>query len=117
MMTTDQVKNVTYVYTQLMESEKLRGGWDEIDESMHYLGWIEDDQIAREADVAYEIHKRGKVKCALEHPGKECFVPNIVEAVGAILDLWRENGQLHKNNRYILEFYLAYTQAQMVVVY
>lgn len=116
MMSQDQVKNVTYVYSLFVDSEVKRG-WTELDDLLDYLAYLDDDQLTRECDVIYEIHKKGKVKCLSDHEESKCLVPKIVEAAGAILELYQETGQLHKNNRYILEHYLAYEQAQWIVAY
>jgi hypothetical protein len=116
MMSSDQIKNVAHIYRILLNSEENRD-WTDVDTLIEQLSWIDDDQLHREADVIYEIHKKGNVKCLSEHPKEQCVVPKMVEAVGAILDLYRETGQLHINNKYILQYYLAYSQAQMIIVY
>lgn len=116
MMTQDQVKNVTHIYSLFIQSETARG-WNELDDVLEYLEYLDDDQLHREADVIYEIHKRGNVKCKSDHEQSKCAVPRIVDAVGAILDLYKETNQLHKNNRFILEYYLAYQQCGWIVSY
>lgn len=116
MMTPDQVKNVTLVYSELMRRES-GNTWDNIDDLLDLLEYLEDDQLFREASVIEEIHKRGSVKCEVEHPIESCFMPKLVDAAGAILSLYRENRELHKNNRYILMYYLAFQQAGMIVLF
>jgi hypothetical protein len=116
MMTSDQAKSVAEVYRRFIDAEGIRG-WTEVDDYLDALSWLDDDQLHREADVVFEIHKRGQVKCMADHDQSKCFVPRIVEVVGYILELYKETGNLHKNNRYILEYYLAYQQAGMIITY
>lgn len=115
MMTQDQVKIVTRVYNKFFESE-TSSSWTEIDHYLSLLEFIDDDQLFRESDVLYSAHNRGIPTCDLNHPREECFIPIIMDAVKAILDLYKETNYLHKNNRYILQYYLALSQAQMILV-
>jgi hypothetical protein len=115
MMNQEQVRVVAQVYRQFLSSEETRG-WEAIDDYLNNLGYIDDDQLVREAEVVFLHHKTGKARCDKDHPESECFVPKVVEAVQAILELYKEGGQLHKNNRYVLEYYLAVDQAGMIKV-
>lgn len=109
-MNPDEVKNVKLVYRHFMATEENRS-WDELDDFMDKLEYLEDFQLHREADVVYTMHKNGDVGCGVEHPQSECFVSNIIEAVGSILDLYKETHDLHPENKYILQYYLAVNQA------
>lgn len=115
MMTKEQSNTVTLVFNKFFNDENDES-WSEIDHYLSLLDFIDDDQLYREADVLYSIHTRGEPMCEVDHPREECFIPLIIEAVGAILELYRETGNLHKNNKYILEYYLALTQAQIILV-
>lgn len=112
MMTPEQVKNVTHVYNKFMNSEKR--GWDELDNCLELLEFIDDDQLHREASVMYDKHRHG-ASCHVDHPESDCFVPHIIEAISAILELYMDTGNMHKNNRYILQYYLALSQAEMIL--
>lgn len=114
-MTPEQVKVVAQVYNRFFDKE-TEDTWTDVDDYLSMLEWLDDDQLYREADVIYEAHKFGKVRCDMDHPSTECFIPTVVDAVGAILDLYRETSNLHKNNRYILQYYLALCQAQVIVM-
>lgn len=114
MMSQDQIKVVVQVYSHLMENEKR--GWDGLDEYLSHLEYLDDDQIHREADVIHSYHKNNVMRCNQEHPKEECLIPIMIESVGAIIDLFKETGNLHEKNRYILEYYLAMNQAQMILV-
>lgn len=114
MMTKDQSKTVIQVYNHLLENEKR--GWDGLDDYMDYLEYLDNDQLHREADVVYMQHRNGPVKCKQEHAIEQCLIPIMVEAVGAILELYKETNNLHDKNRYILQYYLAMNQADMIVM-
>lgn len=114
MMTPDQVRIVAQVYRRFAESEDRP--WDSLDDNLWPLEWLDNDQLHRECDVLLEKHRQGKPRCDVEHKKEnECFVPTIIDAVVAILDLYKKTGYMHKNNRYILEYYLALTQIGMII--
>lgn len=115
MMTPDQVKKVTEVFRKFADSDLQQKEWSEIDDYMVYLDYLEDNQLILEATVIHYSHSLGKVGCGIDHPN-ECFMPSVVEAVGSILILYSETGQLHKNNRYILEYYLTIDHMDLIVV-
>lgn len=112
-MTSDQVKIVSQVYKHLLDREDRK--WDGLDDLMDIVEYLDDDQLHREADVLYSKHSLGTVKCEQDHAREKCFVPIMVEAVGAILELYKETGNLHENNKYILQYYLALQQAGMII--
>lgn len=113
MMTSEQAKTVVQAYNHLIESEKR--GWDALDDYLDYLDYLDNDQLHRESDVIYSKHSVGVAKCQQDHPKEKCFIPVMVDAVGAILELYKETGNLHEKNRYILQYYVAMTQADMIV--
>jgi hypothetical protein len=114
MMSKEQYKVVMQVYLHLLENEKR--GWDGLDDYMEYLDYLDNDQIHRESDVIYSHHSRGNVRCQQNHSKEKCFVPLIVEAVGAILELYKETGNMHEKNRYVLAYYLSMNQAQLILM-
>jgi hypothetical protein len=114
MMTPEQRKVVTQAYNHLMEKESR--GWDGLDDSMYCLEYLDDDQLHREADVIHEHHVKGKVRCQQNHPIEHCFIPMLVDAATAILDLYKETSSMHPKNRYILQYYLAMQQVGMIVL-
>ena len=115
MMSPTQIKNLTYVFTSLMASEK--NGWTDLDEYMVLLEWLDSDQLYRECDALYSIHKNEKMGCPYIHSeGTICFVANVLEAVEAILELYRETNNLHVKNRYVLCNYLALCQDQQILI-
>src|SRR5579864_4811848 len=109
MMSQEQRKIVLDVYNHLLESEKR--GWDGLDNYVEFLDYLDNDQLHREADVIYSQHYNARVCCAQDHPPEQCFVPILVEAAGAILELYKESGNLHDRNKYILQYYIAMNQA------
>lgn len=114
MMTTEQRRIVMEVYNHFLENE--RRGWDMLDDYIVYLDFLDNDQLHREADVAYCNHTMMEVKCSQDHPREKCFIPVLIEAVGAILELYKDNGNLHEKNKYILQYYLAMNQSGMILM-
>ena len=114
MMTKEQVKITSQVYNHLMENEKR--GWDDLDDYLSYLEYLDNDQVHREADVVYCQQQGQDLRCHSEHPVEQCLIPIMVESVGAIIELFKETGNLHEKNRYILEYYLAMSQCGMILV-
>ncbi len=89
-----------------MESEVK--GWAALDDHLEVLEWLDDDQLYREAEVLYSVHKNKKMGCPYKHTeGTICFAINILEAVEAITELYQETGSLHPRNRYVLSYYIA----------
>lgn len=114
MMSDIQIKNITYLYTRFMESEI--NGWTDLDNYLESLSWLDDLQLYREAEVLYSHHKYQKMGCPYVHTeGTVCFVTNIMDAVEAITDLYKDTGNLHPRNRYVLEYYLGLSQDGQIV--
>ena len=109
MLSSEQIKNITYVYSKLLESELK--GWSTIDDYLELTEWLDNDQLYRECEVLYSVHKTKKMGYPYLHAeGTVCFVVGILEAVEAILGLYMETGSMHIRNRYILCNYLALCQ-------
>lgn len=116
MMTPDQAKTVSTVYRKFVaQDESNSDDWTVLDEYMEKLDWLEDHQLTIESEVKYNEHKSGEARCQYPHEKTECFVPVIMDAVMAILDLYKKTGNLHEKNRYILMYYLALSQANFIV--
>lgn len=114
MMTPDQRSVVRKVYTHLLGHENR--GWDELDDFVEYLDYLTNDELHRESDVLYSQHRGVAVKCQQKHKKEECFIPLLVDAVGAIIELYKETNHLPIKNKYILQYYLAMNQANMIVI-
>jgi hypothetical protein len=109
MISSEQVKNITYIYDQFISSELK--GWNELDNLLWALEWLDDSELYREAEVLYSYQKNKKMGCPYIHAeGTVCFVVRILEAVEAITDLYKETKNLHPKNKYILAYYLALCQ-------
>lgn len=109
-MTPDQAATVTKVYRKFVNNDQMESDWTPIDEQMSMLEWINDEQLLIEASVKLEKLKKGNPRCAIDHPGKECWVPLVLDAIEAILGIHKENKILHPHNRFILQYYLALAQ-------
>ena len=114
MISPEQAKNITYIYDQFISSELK--GWNELDNLLWALEWLDDSELYREAEVLYSYQKYKKMGCPYIHAeGTICFVVRILEAVEAITDLYKETGSLHPRNRYLLANYLALCQNGQIV--
>lgn len=114
MLNSTQIKNITYVYVTLMNSEGK--GWDEYDDSLEIVEWLDNDQLMRESDLLYSYHKNKNIRCAYKECNIEtCFVKNILEAVESIIELFEETKDLHVKNRYILCNYIALCQGGHII--
>lgn len=113
-MTKDQAKIVAYVYRKFLENENR--GWDEMDDYLEILEYLDDDQLYREADILLDKHTGKKLVCNMKHKNNRCFLSETIEAVLAILELYKDTSDLHKKNRYILQYYLALSQAGLIAV-
>lgn len=114
MMTPDQAKVVGEVFRRFLEGEE-GAGWDEVDTQLQHLESLTDDETYKEADIQVYYHNYGKVKCSQEFCNQGCYAQTVVDAVIYICDLYKETGNLHKNNRYILSYYLALSHLKMIV--
>lgn len=114
MMTPEQRTVVRQVYIHLLGHENR--GWDELDDFVDYLEFLTEDELYRECDALYSTHSGIEVRCHQKHDKKDCLIPLLIEAVAAILELYREAPTLHAKNKYILHYYLAMYQANMIVV-
>lgn len=115
MMTPEQVKTVQQVLRKFLNDEKKFPEWSQIDEYLSMLEWLDDHQIYLEAKVHYEKHKNGTPRCTIVHNNEECFVPLIIEAAVAIFELYEETERMHLNNRYILSYYIAFSQTGDII--
>lgn len=114
-MTPDQIKTVTEVYRKFADSDNDETEWTNIDEHMSSLEWLGDNQLTIEAEVKYNEQKKGTPRCPANHSHEHCFIPVVIDAVTAILDLYKETKQLHPKNKYILQYYLALSQDGFIV--
>ncbi len=110
MATKDQVRTVAHVYKKLIEMESM--GWSTLDDHMEMLDYLDDDQLHREASVLLKKHKEDRFRPELDVPNPDLLVPMIVESVATILGLYNSTGVLDEKCRYILQQYLALTQAK-----
>ena len=114
-MTVDQVKEVALTYRRFLAIEDERS-WSGLDDIMIALDPLTDSEIAKEADIANYCHQRGSARCESTHKdGKTCLVPEIVRAVGYLLDYYVRYQKVDRKMRYILQMYIAMDQFKMIV--
>lgn len=112
MMNAEQTNVVRTVYNRFIDSEDVN--WTIIDDNLHFLGYMLDSDLMREASIKYHLHSHGVFRCASDHEQQFCFAPHILEAVGSIVELYEETGELHEKNRYIIEYYMSMAEAGMI---
>jgi hypothetical protein len=120
MMTKEQAEAVKMVYARFFESEEChltdtRCGWNEIDDNLEFVGFLNDKEMVAEAHVKYLSHsKNGIFKCYQTHAQEYCLAPHLLEAVGGIISLFEKTGELHIRNRYVLNYYIAMSEMKMI---
>jgi len=114
-MSIDQENSVKIIYRNFLTNDYNRG-WINVDNSLHRLSFLNDDQTVIEAECQIYRHSLGKLKCADSHDESACLVPQMMDAVNAICELYQETKILHPKNRYILDNYLAISHEKIVYV-
>lgn len=111
-MTREQVEAVKLVYTRFIESEEIR--WSSLDDQLEWFDYLKDSEMITESTIRYEVHSKGTFRCSQNHKQEHCMAPIILDAVKAILDLYKATKELHIKNRYILSFYLSMSELKMI---
>lgn len=115
MMTEEQGKLVSKVYGQLWDTDKANIEWNEIDDLLEKLDFLNDQEMVNEATVLLIKHLTGVVTCGNSNCKEDgCFVKKLVSASDSILTLYRETKYLPTKNRYILANYLALSHLDIV---
>lgn len=107
-LTENQQHTIDVVFKRFQDIDN-NYNWTKIDDFMVYLEYLDDAELACEADVLFEKHKLGEPSCPSKHPKEECLVPLIMESVDCILNLYKDFGTLEPTNRYIVQYYIALT--------
>ena len=115
MMSVEQEKAVREVYRNFIQHDYDRN-WVPIDDRLWELDFLTDEQTILETEVQLYRHssENGVLKCNENHGDSVCLVPQIIDSVNAICELWQENRVLHPNNRYILQNYLAISHEGLI---
>jgi hypothetical protein len=111
MMSQEEIQVVKVVYERFIDSESE--GWGDLDDNLEFFDWLNDRELIDETKVKQIGCSKG-IRCASEHDIGDCFAPYIFEAVTAILNLWDKTRMLHKNNRYILLYYLSMSEMDLI---
>jgi hypothetical protein len=120
MMSIEQAAAVKTVYMRFMENEAVaekseKTNWTDVDDNLEIIGFMLDEELIREIEIKYLDHsKSGVFRCYQDHKQELCIAPHILEAVGGILELYEETGELHAKNRYILSYYLALSELRLI---
>lgn len=113
MLTADQAMILREILRKFNNNEVLE--WTSLDENMLHLQELSDSQLAVEADVMHQVHVRNGASCSKNRLIEASLVPTILDGVDFILDDFEENGRLAKKTRYILEYYLSLSHANIIV--
>lgn len=117
-MNSDEARIVAVTYRRFLAVDAV-ALWDPVDDVMcDHLDRLTDDEIAKEADIAYFYHTRegADARCRAVHgPNEKCAVPDVLKSVKALIDHYVRVGGIDSKMRYILQFYVAMDQTQMIV--
>jgi len=113
MLNPTEIKNIVFVYDQLMKSEVT--GWAIVDDLLELIEWLDDNQLYRECEILFSHQKKLKMGSPFQDDPKcTIFVNHLLEAVTSILGLYEETNDLHPKNRYIISYYLALCQSGQI---
>jgi hypothetical protein len=98
---------VDRVFRRFAEIDDKQTKWTMLDTNMSMLEWLDDAQLVRESEVVLLEHRAGKPRCKMNHSEERCFAPTIVDAAEHIIGWYKKGGKLSKDNRYVLEYYIA----------
>jgi hypothetical protein len=114
MLTKEQAKNIASLFDHFLTSELK--GWTNLDNFLEILeNNLDDSQIYRECEALYSIHKTQEMGSPIDHINATRFVSDILEAVEAIVELYRDSTELIPKHRYILCYYLALCQNKQII--
>ena len=114
MMSRDEYNLVKTVYNRFMSCEE-EGTWGSLDDMMEHMEYLTDREVVIEAEFKMEIHIEKGIKCNQNHAVTDCFSPTILEAVKSIVALFNETNSLHPKNRYILSYYMALCEMNLLL--
>ena len=115
MMNKDQEETVKLVYRSFLSHDYNRQ-WTPLDDYLHSLDYLNDEQTVLEVETQLYRHGKGTLKCAEDHGDSQCLVPQMMDSVNAICELYQETRSLHPKNRYILQNYLAASHNGIIYV-
>lgn len=114
-MTKEQEESVRLVYRNFM-SHDLQRNWTNVDEILYNLDFLTDEETIIETETQIFRHSEGSLKCIEDHEQSACMVPQLIESVDAICELYNETRVLHPKNRYVLQNYLAAAHEGIIYV-
>lgn len=114
-MSEDQARSVKEIYRNFISHDYNRK-WTKMDDILWELDFLSDEQTVLETETQVYRHSLGNLKCSEDHGESTCLVPQLMDSVNAICELYQENGVLHPGNRYILHNYLAVSHQGVIYV-
>lgn len=119
MMTEEQVRIVKAVYSRFIESEAET--WTDLDSNIELYDYLNNRELVAESEIKFNKFSKKVFRCSQHHGGDPkmhlqelCMAPIILEAVGAVISLYRETKELHPKNRYLLTFFHAMSEMKMI---
>ena len=114
-MSKEQSEIVKLVYNRFIESED-EIAWTDLDSNLELMGYLTDRELMKETQIKIFEHSKGIFRCGQSHSQENCMAPLILESAIAISDLYEKTKQLHGKNRYVLEYYLAMSEMNLIYV-
>lgn len=114
MMTREEATVVRVVYTRLIENEIE--DWSELDDNLEFCSMLSNEELINEAIIKAHKHSKGIFRCVENHVQEACLAPYILEASEAIVSLYQKTKELHEKNRYILLYYIALSELNLIYV-
>lgn len=118
-MTEEQARVVRTVYNRFIESEQET--WSDLDSNIELFEYLNDKELIVESEIKYNKFSKKSFRCSQYHGDDPkvhtqdfCMAPLILEAVGAIISLYRETKDLHPKNRYLLTFFHSMSEMKMI---
>jgi hypothetical protein len=115
MRTTEQELKIENVFRRFADSDSKTKNWDELDEAISMLGWLDDNQLTIEVHTKLIHQTSGSPRCNSDHPIAECFVPDIVEAIDLLLNEYVDTRYLSNKAKFMMQYYLGLSQIGHIV--
>lgn len=102
-------ETIDKVFQKFAEADDRQTKWTNLDTNMENLEWLDDEQLVKEATVAFGTLIKGKPRCNYDHKDGDCFVPTILSAVSYIIEDYDFNkiADLPNERQYVLRYFLS----------
>lgn len=103
-----EIRTVTTVYEHLLQEDWKRD-WGELDNHLYSLSQLDDDQLSKEVVMQLVKHEKTPPKCIMDHNHAvgNCVAVAVMAAARALNRTFKPGDVFTKEERYIIEHYLA----------